>query len=159
MRDTFFAGLSEAGRSDGRIVLLTADLGYKLFDRFVEACPGRFFNMGVSEANLISVAAGLALSGMRPVAYSIAPFATARCYEQIRNDVCAMGLGVLIVSVGGGYAYGANGPTHHGVDDVALMRALPGMSVFCPCDPNETRAALGEALNLDRPAYLRLGRS
>jgi transketolase len=115
--------------------------------------------MGVSEANMVSVAAGLAMAGLRPVTYSIAPFATLRCLEQIRNDLCNMSLPVLIVGVGGGYAYGVNGPTHHGVDDVAVMRAMPGMTVLCPCDPVETREALVAALSLDGPAYLRLGRN
>jgi len=159
MRDAFFAELSTLGQSDSRVMFLTGDLGYKLFDEFAARCPGRFLNMGVSEANMVSVAAGLALSGRRPITYSIVPFATIRCLEQIRNDVCAMKLPVLIVGVGGGYAYGVNGPTHHGVDDVAGMRTLPGMTIFCPCDPLETRAALRAALALPGPAYLRLGRN
>ena len=159
MRDAFFAELTLLGERDSRVMFLTGDLGYKLFDGFASACPGRFLNMGVSEANMVSVAAGLALSGRRPVTYSIVPFATIRCLEQIRNDVCAMKLPVLIVGVGGGYAYGVNGPTHHGVDDVAAMRTLPGMTIFCPCDPLETRAALRAALELPGPAYLRLGRN
>jgi transketolase len=96
---------------------------------------------------------------MRPITYSIVPFATVRCLEQIRNDACNMGLPILTVGVGGGYAYGPNGATHHGVDDVAVMRAMAGMTVLCPCDPSETRASLRAALTLDGPAYLRLGRN
>lgn len=159
MRDAFVDELTHAATADARIVLLTGDLGYKLFDRFAAACPGRFLNMGVSEANMTSVAAGLALSGMRPVTYSIVPFATARCLEQIRNDLCNMRLPVVVTGVGGGFAYGPNGPTHHGIDDVALMRAMPGMTVLCPADPWETRHALRAALESDGPAYLRLGRN
>ena len=159
MRDAFVQELTRLAQQDPRIVFLTADLGYKIFDGFAACCPDRFLNMGVSEANMISVAAGLALGGLHPVAYSIVPFATARCLEQIRNDVCNMNLPVLVVGVGGGYAYGPNGPTHHGVDDVALMRAMPGMTVLCPCDPLEVRQLLGQALALPGPAYLRLGRN
>ncbi len=159
MRDAFFDELTRLGEHDSRVMFLTGDLGYKLWDVFAARCPGRFLNMGVSEANMVSVAAGLALSGMRPITYSIVPFATIRCLEQIRNDVCSMRLPVLIVGVGGGYAYGANGPTHHGVDDVAAMRTLSGMTIFCPCDPLETRAALRAVQELDGPCYLRLGRN
>lgn len=159
MRDAFFDELTRLGREDPRLIFLTGDLGYKLWDEFAATCPGRFLNMGVAEANMVSVAAGLALSGMRPITYSIVPFATIRCLEQIRNDVCNMKLPVLIVGVGGGYAYGANGPTHHGIDDVAAMRTLPGMTIFCPCDPQETRAALRAAHALEGPAFLRLGRN
>lgn len=159
MRDAFVDELTQLAHTNPRIMCLTADLGYKIFDKFSGQHPGRFLNMGVSEANMVSVAAGLAIRGWRPVTYSIVPFATARCLEQIRNDVCEMELPVLVVGVGGGYAYGVNGATHHGVDDVAIMRAMPGMTVLCPCDPLETRGALRAALSLDGPAYLRLARS
>lgn len=159
MRDAFFNELERAAADDRRIVFMTADLGYKLFDAFAARHPERFMNMGVCEANMISIAAGLAIEGLRPITYSIVPFATARCLEQIRDDVCGMELPVVIVGVGGGYAYGVNGPTHHGVDDVALLRALPGMTVLTPCDPLEVRGALRAALKLEGPAYLRLGRN
>lgn len=158
MRDAFFRAIDEAARADDRIVLLTADLGYKLLDPFAAAYPGRCLNLGVSEANMIGVAAGLALEGLRPFAYSIAPFATARCLEQIRNSLCNMGLPVVVCGVGAGYAYGVNGATHHGVDDLGLMRALPRMTVLSPCDPRETTALVPATLSIDGPVYLRLGR-
>jgi transketolase len=159
MRDAFVRTLTELAAADPRVVLLTADLGYRLFDDFERRCPGRFFNVGVAEANMIGIAAGLALDGKRPFAYSIVPFVTARCLEQIRNDVCEMELPVTIVGVGGGYAYGPNGPTHHGVDDVGMMRTLPGITVLAPCDPRETAAAVEGALAHTGPVYLRLGRA
>lgn len=159
MRDAFVRTLTEIAASDSRAMLLTADLGYKLFDELSAQCPGRFLNMGVSEANMVSVAAGLALSGKRPVTYSIVPFATIRCLEQIRNDVCGMNAPVIVVGVGGGFAYGVNGPSHHGIDDVAALRALPGMTIVCPCDPPETSQALHALFDLGAPAYLRLGRA
>ncbi len=159
MRDAFFQTLADVADADPRVMLLSADLGYKLFDNFHARCPGRFLNMGVAEANMIGVAAGLALAGKRPFAYSIATFATARCLEQIRIDLCEMHLPVVVVGVGAGYAYGPNGPTHHAVDDIALMRSLPSMTVVVPCDPRETAAAVRALLDRGGPAYLRLGRS
>lgn len=159
MRDAFIQALTEVALADRRVILLTGDLGYKLFDDFAARCPGRFLNLGVSEANMTSVAAGLALVGWRPVTYSIVPFVTVRCLEQIRNDVCNMELPVLVAGVGGGYAYGVNGATHHGIDDVAVMRSLPGMTVLTPCDPPETRAAVHAVFRQSGPCYLRLGRN
>lgn len=159
MRDAFIRALIQAASRDSRVMLLTADLGYKVFDEFRERCPGRFLNLGVCEANMISVAAGLALEGKRPFTYSIAPFGTIRCLEQIRNDVCMMKLPVIVVAVGAGYAYGKNGPTHHGVDDIGAVRALPGMTVVCPCDPRQVEKAVPALLAEGKPVYLRLGRS
>ncbi|MFA6243372.1 MAG: transketolase C-terminal domain-containing protein [Candidatus Hydrogenedentales bacterium] len=159
MRDAFFRTIVDLGASDERVMFLTADLGYKLFDEFRDRFPGRFLNMGVSEANMVSVSAGLALSGKRPFIYSIVPFATVRCLEQIRIDLCEMQAPVVVVGVGAGYSYGANGPSHHGVDDIGIMRALPGMTVVCPCDPQETADAMRALLAVEKPAYLRLGRA
>lgn len=159
MRNAFIAAITDAAARDDRVMLLTADLGFKLFDNFAERFPKRFLNMGVCEANMVSVAAGLALEGKRPFTYSIVPFATIRCLEQIRNDVCNMALPVIVIGVGGGYAYGINGPTHHGVDDIAAMRALPGMTVVSPADPVETQQAVAALLDDGGPAYLRLNRA
>jgi transketolase len=139
--------------------LLTGDLGFKVFDEFAAEFPGRFLNVGVAESNMIGVAAGLALGGMRPFAYSIAPFATLRCLEQIRNDVCYHNVPVTIVGVGGGYSYGHNGPTHHALEDIAVMRVLPNMTVVCPGDPLEVEPAVAAAAAHGSPVYLRLGRA
>jgi transketolase len=159
VRTSFVRALTDLADRDPRVMLLTGDLGYRLFDDFARRYGARFQNMGVAEANMVSVAAGLALSGKRPFVYSIAPFATARCLEQIRDDLCNMALPVVVTGVAGGYSYGANGPTHHGVDDVALMRAMAGMTVVCPCDPWETARAVEALGRGSGPAYLRLGRS
>lgn len=159
MRNAFFQALTEIAEEDERVMFLTADLGFRLFDEFAARYPNRFLNMGVSEANMVSVAVGLALSGRRPFTYSIAPFSTIRCLEQIRNDLCGMNAPVVVVGVGGGYAYGNNGSTHHGIDDIAAMRAMPGMTVVCPCDPRETVYATRALVSLGAPAYLRLGRN
>jgi len=159
MRNAFVRAVTKAAAADDRIMLLTGDVGYKVFDDFAAGFPSRFLNMGVSEANMVSTAAGLALEGMRPFTYSIVPFATVRCLEQIRNDVCNMELPVVITGVGAGFAYGENGPTHHGVDDVAALRAMPGMTVVGPADPREAEQAVSALIDNARPAYLRLGRA
>ncbi len=157
MRNAFIRGLTALAESDDRVVFLTGDLGYKLFDDFAERFPGRFLNAGVAEQNMVGVAAGLALEGFRPFVYSIATFATLRCLEQIRDDVCYNGLAVTVVGVGGGFSYGANGPTHHATEDLAVMRALPNMTVVAPGDPVE--AELAVAALPAAPSYLRLGRA
>lgn len=159
MRSAFIKALTEVAGADKRVVFLTADLGYKVFDDYRARFPERFFNMGVSEANMTSVAAGLALSGWQAFTYSIVPFATIRCLEQIRNDVCNMNMPVVITGAGGGFAYGANGPTHHGIDDVAALRAMPGMTVVVPADPREVAGAVKALAALHAPGYLRLARN
>jgi len=159
MRTAFVRALTEAAQLDRRIVLLTADLGYKIFDDFARRCPGRFLNVGVAEANMVGVAAGLALEGKKPFTYSIVPFATLRCYEQIRNDVAYHEADVTVVGVGGGYSYGHNGPTHHGLEDLGALRLIPHMAVLSPGDPRETEAAVRALVRWRGPAYLRLGRA
>lgn len=158
MRNTFAAELTELARLDDRIVLLSGDIGNRLFDDFKAQNGGRFFNCGVAEANLMTMAAGMALSGLRPVAYTITPFITTRCLEQIRVDVCYHGAPVVIVGTGSGLAYGALGATHHSLEDIGFLRLLPTMTVVCPGDPVEVRLALRAALAVDGPVYLRIGK-
>lgn len=159
MRNAFIRGLTALAEKDPSVVFLTADLGFKLFDDFAARFPGRFMNVGVAESNMIGVAAGLALGGYRPFVYSIVPFATLRCFEQIRNDVCYNQVPVTIVGVGGGFAYGPNGPTHHATEDIAVMRSLPNLTVVCPGDPVEAELAVLAIGEQQGPAYLRLGRA
>ncbi|HUJ26578.1 MAG TPA: transketolase C-terminal domain-containing protein [Myxococcales bacterium] len=159
MRNAFIRALTEGGVRDERVVFLTADLGYKLFDDFARRCPGRFFNVGIAEANMAGVATGLALEGKKPFIYSIVPFATLRCYEQLRDDVAYHDADVTVVGVGGGYSYGANGATHHSLEDVGALRMLPNMVVLSPGDPHETEAAVAALMHRRGPAYLRLGRA
>jgi transketolase len=159
MRNAFIRALTAAALEDERIVFLTADLGYKLFDDFARRCPGRFLNVGVAEANMAGVAAGLALEGKKPFIYSIVPFATLRCFEQLRNDVAYHGADVTVVGVGGGYSYGHNGATHHALEDVGALRMLPGFAVLSPGDPFETEACVRAIAKRRGPAYLRLGRA
>jgi transketolase len=140
-------------------MLLTADLGYSVLERFAEALPSQYANVGVCEQAMAGIAAGLALSGKRVVLYSIANFPTLRCLEQLRNDVCYHQLPVTVIAVGGGLAYGSQGYTHHGLEDLGVMAMLPGIAVACPADPHEAVSLLPQLLDRGGPAYLRLGRS
>lgn len=158
MRNTFAAEITRLAGEDERVVLLSGDIGNQLFNDYKKLFPSRFLNCGVAEANMISVAAGMGLCGLRPVVYTIAAFATTRCFEQIRVDVCYQEAPVVIVGTGSGLSYAANGATHHACEDIAILRALPKMTVLCPADPVETRLALRAALRHKGPSYLRLGK-
>lgn len=158
MRNAFADELVRLADHDERIVLLSGDIGNRLFDEFKERFPERFLNCGVAEANMIGVGAGLAMTGMRPIAYTITPFVTTRCLEQIRVDVCYQALPMTIVGVGGGMSYAALGATHHACEDIAFLRALPNMTVVCPGDAHEVRGALAAVQARSAPAYIRLGK-
>ncbi|HEY1011419.1 MAG TPA: transketolase C-terminal domain-containing protein, partial [Herpetosiphonaceae bacterium] len=159
MRTAFIETLCELAETDERIWLVCADLGYSVVERFRDRFPERFVNAGVAEQLMTGMAAGLALSGKIVFTYSIANFPVMRCLEQIRNDVCYHNLPVKIVAVGGGLAYGAAGYTHHGVEDLAVMRVLPNMTVVAPGDPTEARLATRALVDWPGPCYLRLGKA
>ena len=158
MRNAFAKEIVACAERDAGVVLLVGDIGNRLFDPFQARFKERFFNCGVAEANMMSAAAGLALGGFRPVVYTIAPFVTYRCYEQIKIDVCYNGAPVVIVGVGGGLGYAGLGPTHHSLEDVAALRVLPELDVVCPADSYEVALALRDALAAPRPVYLRIGK-
>jgi transketolase len=159
MRSAFFAALLELAEQDERIHLVVGDLGFGVVEPFAWRFPERFLNAGVAEQNMTGVAAGLALCGKIVFTYSIGNFSTLRCLEQIRNDICYHRADVKIVSVGGGFAYGALGMTHHAVEDLAMMRVLPGMVVVAPGDPFEVEQATRAIVAQPGPCYLRLGRA
>jgi transketolase len=159
MRNTFAQCLLERARKDRRIFVITADMGFSVFEGFAERFPDRFLNVGVAEQNAVGVAAGLALSGRVVYVYSIIPFITMRCFEQIRLDAAYMHTNIRLVGVGAGLSYGAQGPTHHAVEDIAIMRSLPGMTVCCPGDPVETRQLLEQSFDYKGPIYFRLGKN
>jgi transketolase len=158
MRNAFSDELTRLGDDDERVVMLSGDIGNRLFDKFKDRHPERFFNCGVAEANMTGLAAGLAMNGLRPVTYTIAPFVTTRCLEQIRTDLCYHNLPVTIVAVGAGLAYAGLGPTHHACEDIAFLRSLPNMRVVCPGDAWEVRAALRATMRQDSPVYIRMGK-
>src|SRR5438093_3004835 len=159
MRTAFFNALADVAATDASIYLLVGDLGFKAVESFSNHFPERFINVGVAEQNLAGIATGLALSGKRVFTYSIGNFPTLRCLEQLRNDVCYHRARVVTVTSGGGFAYGPLGMSHHVTEDLAIMRALPGMVVVAPGDPFEVEQATRAVVAQSGPCYLRLGRA
>jgi transketolase len=143
MRNAILDELFELAKTDQGIVFITGDLGFSVVERYMEELPDQFVNAGVAEQDMTGLATGMALCGKIVFTYSIANFRTLRCLEQIRNDVCYHGANVKVVCVGGGFAYGALGMTHHATEDLGVMRMLPNMVVVATAtgDPIETRAA------------------
>lgn len=159
MRTAFISQLCTLAEEDERIWLVCGDLGFSVLEDFAGKFPARYLNAGVAEQNMTGIAAGLALEGKTVFTYSIANFPVMRCLEQIRNDVCYHNLNVKIVAVGGGLAYGSHGYTHHAVEDLAIMNALPNLVVAAPADPIEARAITSIVASHPGPAYLRLGKA
>lgn len=157
MRYAFIKTLTRLARVNPRIMLLTGDLGFTVFEEFRDMFPRQFINVGVAEQNLMGVAAGLALTGKIVYAYSIATFATMRPFEQIRNDIGWHRAPVIIVGTGAGLSYGHASTTHHAIEDIALMRTIPGMTILAPGDPKEAGWATQVAARRKGPVYLRLG--
>lgn len=158
MRRAFAETLSELARNDRRIVLLTADLGFMALEPFSNVHPDRFFNVGVAEQNMVGVATGMAEAGFIPFVYSIVNYAVLRPFEFIRNGPVAHNLPVRIVSVGGGLEYGHNGISHFGLEDVAVMRTQPNLTLVTPCDAEQAQAAVRATWDCPGPMYLRLGK-
>jgi transketolase len=159
MRNEFADELTKLAAADPRITLLSGDIGNRLFDRFKAECPNRFYNCGVAEANMASVAAGMAMCGLRPVTYTITPFNTTRCLEQIRDDICYHNVPVLIVGTGAGLSYASLGCTHHSCEDLSFLRSIPNMTVLAPGDAMELRSLLRLCLTLNGPIYMRIGKT
>ncbi len=158
MKAAFIEALTKAAEKDPRVIFLTADLGFQIFDDYREKFGPRYINAGVAEAQMALAAAGLALEGWRPIIYSIASFVTARAYDQIRIAVNYHRLPVLTVGAGGGYGYAHSGVTHHSVEDFALLGSLPGMTVTAPADAREVIELVPQLLALSGPSYMRIGR-
>lgn len=159
MRTAFIQSLIKLAEEDERITLIVGDLGFGVIEPFCERFPKQFLNAGVAEQNMTGIAAGMAMTGKIVFTYSIANFPVIRCLEQIRNDVCYHRANVKIVSVGGGFSYGPLGMSHHAIEDLAIMRAMPEMTVVAPGDPVETASATEAVADHDGPCYLRLGRA
>jgi len=158
MKKAFVNALLQLAREDEAIWLVTGDIGFGVLTPFWERFPGRFVNAGIAEQAMMGMAAGLALEGKTVFVYSIANFPSLRCLEQIRNDCAFHNANVKIVSVGAGFAYGAQGMSHHGTEDAAALRAIPGVTVVTPCDPLEAAAATRAVAQIPGTCYLRLGR-
>lgn len=157
MRNDFIRQLIEASKGRDDTFLVVGDLGYGVVEPFENAFPERFLNSGVAEQSMMSISAGIASQGTSVFTYSIANFPTFRALEQIRNDVVSHNLPVTVVSVGAGLAYGTLGYTHHAVEDLAIMRAIAGIEIYCPADSFELASAVRSILSRKEPAYLRLG--
>lgn len=159
VRKAFVKKLTELVLNNKNIYLLTGDLGFSIFDEFKIKFPDNYINIGISEANMIGMAAGMAMCGKQVFVYSIIPFITFRCFEQIRNDICLQNLPITIIGVGEGLSYGTSGPTHHSIEDIGVMSSLPNMVVISPGDPIEVEKLVDQTLNLGSPCYMRLGKS
>lgn len=158
MRNTFAAKLLKLAIEDPSIILITGDLGFGVLDEFAKTLPKQFLNAGITEQSMMSMAAGIASQGFRPFVYSIANFPIMRCLEQIRNDVCYMNKSVTIVSVGAGLGYGNLGYSHHGIEDISVIRSLPNMKLYSPSDSEEVELCMDQLYKDDKPCYLRLGK-
>lgn len=158
MRNRIIHLIAETARYDPTVLFLTGDLGFSVVEPLQKLLGPRFLNAGVAEANMISMASTLAACGFRTFAYSITPFITARCYEQIRNDLCYPKRPVKLIGIGAGFAYGTLGPTHHALEDANILAALPNMVLISPGTMGELERGYTLTLNLDLPVYFRLGR-
>jgi transketolase len=157
MRKEFSSSMEKIASADDQVIFLTGDLGFMALENVRSSIKKRFINAGVSEQNMISVAAGLASQGLKPVCYSIAPFAAFRPAEQIRLDVCLHNMNVKIVGNGGGYGYGIMGATHHALEDIAVLSSFQHMTCFIPYCNEEVDSVLNEMMKREGPGYLRLG--
>lgn len=158
MRIAFVETLIELARNDKAVMLVTGDLGFSVFEGFIKEFPEQYLNVGVSEQNLIGVAAGLAMTGKKPFVYSITTFATMRPYEQIRNDICYQNLHVVIIGGGSSFSYSTFGCTHVPMEDFSIMRTLPNMTVLSPGDPVEVKVLLEQAYKSKGPVYMRIAK-
>lgn len=159
MRDAFIRKLTEMAEQDPSVFLIVGDLGYGVVDEFSKKFPSQFLNAGISEQNMIGLAAGLSNTGFKVFVYSIANFPTMRCLEQIRNDITYHDLNVTIVSIGAGFGYGTLGYSHYAIEDLAVLRAFDGLRIHSPGDACELDNSLDFIMNNLGPNYLRVGKN
>lgn len=159
MRNALMKALNQVASENSNLMLLTADLGYGVFEEFEQKYPKQYLNVGVAEQNMIGIATGLALEGKTVFVYSIGNFPTLRCLEQIRNDACYHNLNINIIAMGGGFSYGALGMSHHATEDIAIMKSLPNVTVVAPCTANEAEAATLALAHRSGVGYLRIDKS
>lgn len=159
MRAAFSKAIVDAAKADPKVVLLTGDHGYALFDDFRTVLPDQFINAGIAEQNMVGVAAGLAKAGFKPVVYGLAAFVPVRVLEQIKIDICYENLPVILIGDGAGLVYSHLGTSHQSTEDIACTRAIPGLTVLSPGDRFEMEATMTLAFKLQSPAYIRMGKS
>ena len=159
MRTAFINQLIEEAGNNPNIFLLVGDLGFSVIEPFAKLYPERFLNVGIAEQNMAGIAAGLAMEGYCVYIYSIGNFPTLRCMEQIRYDICYHNLNVKVVAVGGGYAYGPLGPSHHATEELGMLRIIPNLVVCAPGDPYEARLITTFTSNYEGPCYIRIGKA
>ncbi len=156
MRNSYINSIYKVTYLNNNVLCIVGDIGAFLLRDYIKDFPSNYYNLGAAEANMVGVASGLAMSGKIPFVYTITPFITSRCYEQIKLDVCYNGANVKIIGVGSGVSYGTMGPTHHSLEDIAIMRALPNMVIISPSDPQEVEEAVFAATKHNGPVYIRL---
>lgn len=159
MREAFSKALVRLALADPKVLLLTGDHGYALFDEFRKQCPGQYINAGIAEQNMVGMAAGLARTGFRPFAYGLAAFIPIRTVEQIKLDIAHDDLPVVLLGDGAGFVYSHLGTSHQSTEDIACTRAIPGLEVLSPADRFEITACMDYAYSANRPVYLRMGKS
>ena len=158
MRNAFAEKLTDLTNKNKKIILLSGDIGNKLFDNFKKKHKKNFFNCGVAEANMTTVAAGLAYAGFQPITYTISSFNIFKTVEQIKLDICYQNLPVIIVGVGSGLAYSNLGTTHHSIEDIGVLNSIPNLNIVCPADSIELKVLFKQIINSKKPTYLRIGK-
>ena len=159
MRDAFSKCIVDSARADPNVLLLTGDHGYALFDEFRRVCPRQYINAGIAEQNMVSMAAGLARTGFRPIVYGLSAFIPVRVLEQIKLDVAHDRLPVIFIGDGAGFVYSHLGTSHQSIEDIACTRALPDLQVYSPADAFEMEMCMHIAYDVRAPVYLRMGKS
>lgn len=159
MRSVFSKAIVNAAKADPKVLLLTGDHGYALFDEFRKQCPAQFINAGIAEQNMVGVAAGLAKAGFKPIVYGLSAFVPVRVLEQIKIDVCYENLPVVFIGDGAGVVYSSLGSSHQSTEDIAMLRPLPNITILSPSDPHEMEYVLNHALQFQGPVYVRIGKS
>ena len=158
MRNAFSEELTKLSIKNKKIILLSGDIGNKLFDNFKKKYPKRFINCGVAEANMTTVAAGLAYAGYTPITYTITSFNIFKTVEQIKLDICYPNLPVIIVGVGSGLAYSNLGTTHHSIEDIGVLNSISNLNIISPADSKELKVLLPQVLKVKKPVYFRIGK-
>lgn len=159
MRNTVINKITEHAKNDESVFLIAGDAGFGVLDEYKKSFPDRFLNLGIAEQNMISFAAGLGLVGFKVFVYNLVPFVLYRCYEQVRNDICYQKLPITLIGIGSGVTYAPQGITHYSVEDIAIARTLPNLTILSPSDPVEAEKCAEYAIKSKTPVYIRLAKS